>query len=337
MDPRIETVLEDCRQRMAGGQSVEQCIAAHSTYAVELRSLLPLLTPLRQLTETPDAAFVAAARQRFHSRLREAQPARDRRAAPLRWLQRLAIPVATVLALGGSGFGLVTASADALPGSPLFHIQQAREQVIQRLAHSPEQQVTYQLGLVAHRLRLVHRAKVEHASPVVIDELTASMVQATSRAAQELQAVPKPQRQRILAQAAPLLTQEERILAQDGGQRTNPSPALVAQRRAQFLAAQQRLRAEQTTPATPRAVPSRQPSATPRPTVPTHPLIRRRRIGAKPAAHSSRPTATPRRTATPRPAVRGIPGFVATRTARLRRYLNRYGEATPQPVHTATP
>jgi len=144
MDQRIDTVLEDCRQRLSRGQSAEQCLAVYPAHAAELRSLLPLLTPLRQLIEAPDAAFVAAARQRFHSRLREAQalqPARDRRAAPLRWLQRLAIPVAAVVALGGSGFGLVTASADALPGSPLFSIQQAREQVVQRLAHSPEQQV----------------------------------------------------------------------------------------------------------------------------------------------------------------------------------------------------
>jgi hypothetical protein len=310
MDQRIDTVLEDCRQRLSRGQSAEQCLAVYPAHAAELRSLLPLLTPLRQLIEAPDAAFVAAARQRFHSRLREAQalqPARDRRAAPLRWLQRLAIPVAAVVALGGSGFGLVTASADALPGSPLFSIQQAREQVVQRLAHSPEQQVTYQLGLVAHRLKLVHQAEVEHASPVVIDELTASMVQATSRAAQELQAVPEPQRQRILTRAAPLLTQEERILAQDGGQRTSPSPAIIAQRRAQFLAAQQRLRAEQAAAATPRAVPTRQPSA------------------------------TPLAGATPRPAIRRIPRLVATHTARLRQYLNRHGAATPQPVHTAAP
>lgn len=253
VEERLEVVVEDCRGRLARGESVEQCLAAHPAQAEELRSLLPLLAPLRALAPALDAAYAHAARRRFHSRLLEerAKRAAAQGPTPLRWLRRVAIPMAAVTALAGSGFGLVTASADALPGSPLFPIQQAHEQVVQRLARTPEQQAEYQVNLTAHRLQQVRRAEALHASPAVIDGLTTSMLQATSRVAQDLRTVPNPQRQRILKQVAPLLIEEERVLAQERGQQTGLSPTITEQRRQQFLAAQKRLRAEATVSPTP--------------------------------------------------------------------------------------
>lgn len=261
MDQPLAGVLEECRQRLERGETVEQCLAAYPSHAAALRELLPLLAPLRALAASPDPAFAHAARQRFHARLREAQAQQPPRGvlAPRRWLRRLAIPLAAIVALGGSGLGLVTASADALPGSPLFPVQQAREQVVQHLARTPAQQATYQLGLAAHRVQLVHRAEVEHASPAVVDELIAGMLQATNRAAQDLSAAPEAQRQRLLNQAAPLLKREERVLATEQRRASPPSSAVAAQRRRQLAAAQQRLRAEQS-----RLAATPQPATTPK-------------------------------------------------------------------------
>ncbi|HEV7216902.1 MAG TPA: hypothetical protein VGP33_17480 [Chloroflexota bacterium] len=245
MNGSLEIILEECRQRMVRGESVEQCLAAYPSQAAALRDLLPLLAPLRDLAAAPDPVFAHGARQRFHARLQEAQVQQHDAARAQRWLRRLAVPLAAIVALAGSGFGLVTASADALPGSPLFPVQQAQERVVQRLARSPAQQATYQLDLAAHRLQLVHRAEVENASPAVVDELIAGMLQATNRAALELEDVAEPQRQRLLSQEAPLLLREERVLATEQQRASRPSPAVNEQRRRQLAAAQQRLRAEQ--------------------------------------------------------------------------------------------
>ena len=269
MDERLEEVLEQCRQRLARGESIEQCLTAYPGHREQLRQLLPLLAALKALAPAPDPAAAHAARKRFHGYVLAEQrkrAAEHQTPAPLRWLRRVAIPLAAVIALGGSGAGLVTASADALPGSPLFPIQQAKEQVVQQLARTPEQQVAYQVDLATRRLQQLQRAEATQKPPAVLDALTTSMVQATARAAADLHSVPEPQRQRILVKVAPLIAAEDRALSAEQNQQIGATPAILEKRRQQLRAAQQRLRAEETaTPAVPHKTPTKQPSATAQP------------------------------------------------------------------------
>jgi hypothetical protein len=269
MNVRFEDVLEDCRQRLARGEPIEQCLAAYPTQREQLRELLPLLTPLRELAPAPDPKYAHTARRRFHDRVLAEQrrnAAEHQGPAPLRWLRRVAIPLAAVVALGGSGAGLVTASADALPGSPLFPIQQAKEQVVQRLARTPEQQVAYQVDLAMRRLQQLQRAEAMGKPPAVIDTLTASMLQATARAAADLHSVPEPQRRRIVARVAPLIAAEDRALSAEQNQPAGATPATLEKRRQQLRAAEQRLRAAETAaPAVPRKAPTKRSSATAQP------------------------------------------------------------------------
>lgn len=342
MDQPLDGVLEECRQRMARGETAEDCLAAYPSHAAALREFLPLLAPLRALAASPDPAFAHAARQRFHARLREArtrQHAPGILATPRRWLRRIAIPLAAIVALGGSGFGLVTASADALPGSPLFPVQQARDQVVRHLARSPAQQATYQLGLAAHRLQLVRRAEAERASPVIVDQLIAGMLQATDRAAQELPAVPEPQRQRILNQAAPLLQREERVLAAEQRRTSPPSSAIIEQRRRQLAAARQRLQAAQLRHAvTPQPAPTgRAATASPATTSPValaaaHANPVRLPVAGRGPAASPAPSATPLSLA-----VRRTGSDVATRIPQSPRLSHHPSHTTRRPVHIAAP
>lgn len=342
LDQPLDTVLEECRQRLAGGETVEDCLAAYPSHAAALRELLPLLAPLRALAASPDPSFAHAARQRFHTRLREAQAQQHTQgilATPRRWLRRIAIPLAAIVALGGSGFGLVTASADVLPGSPLFPVQQARDRVVQHLARSPAQQATYQLGLAAHRLQLVRRAEVERASPVIVNELIAGMLQATNRAAQELPAVPEPQRQRILNQATPLLQREERVLAAEQHRASPPSSAIIEQRRRQLAAAQKRLQAEQLRHAvTPQPAPTGRAATAP-PATPSsvaraaaHANSVRLPVANRGPAASPAPSATP-----PSLAVRRTRHGVPTRAPQSMRLFHRPSHTTRQSVHFAAP
>src|SRR6185312_10749461 len=105
---------------------------AYPEHAEALRTLLPVAAQLRLLRQEPEATFAHDARERFHARLAAAQAAgRAPRAGEraLAWLRRLVLPAGAAALLVGSGFGLVTASADALPNSPLYKVQQAHEQV----------------------------------------------------------------------------------------------------------------------------------------------------------------------------------------------------------------
>lgn len=249
MGERLDAALEDCRLRLRRGETQAQCLEAHPAHAEELRQLLPLAGQVAQLAQEPDAAFAHAARERFHARLAAEQRRHASRPVrtllPLRWLQRLAVPIGAVAVLGASGMGLVTASAAALPGSPLYPVQQAQEHVVFRLARTPQQRVLYQVRLAERRVQQVQRAEQGHTAPAVVDQLTTSMLKATTRAAQGLRDVPKPEHEKILDTMAPLLTAEERVLDQERGHPAYSTPALAAQQRRQILAVQALLRADQ--------------------------------------------------------------------------------------------
>jgi hypothetical protein len=249
MEERLDAALEDCRLRLRRGETTAQCLEAHPAHGEELRRLLPLAGQVAQLAQEPDAAFADAARERFHAQLAVEQRRHASRPArtllPLRWLQRLTVPIAAVAVLATSGVGLVTASAAALPGSPLYPVQQAQEHVVFRLARTPQQQVLYQVRLAERRVQQVQRAEQGHAAPAVVNQLTASMLKATTRAARGLGEVPKPEHEKILGKIAPLLTTEERVLDQERSYRAYSTPAATAQQRRQLLAVQALLRADQ--------------------------------------------------------------------------------------------
>lgn len=270
-EERLDAALEDCRRRLGRGETIAQCLATHPDEAEDLAALLPFLISLQELRQEPDAMFAHAARGRFHARLAEgraAEEARQRatvRSSPLRLLRRLAIPLAAIAALGGSGVGLVTASADALPGSALYPIQQAHEQVELRLARTPKQQAVVQFRLANRRLNQIHKAQRLHASPAIVDQLTASMVLATERAAGDVQQLPVSARRQVLKGVAPLLSREEQLLRQERTQQIKASPAAAARHQRRLLAVEQRLYADQAptrVPAPPRNTPARQRTAT---------------------------------------------------------------------------
>src|SRR5581483_3731336 len=140
MDQPIADVLEQCRERMTRGETIESCLAAYPSHAEELSRLLPVVARVQSLARDPNPAYVEAARRRFAERLAAARASRPSAAAPgiRKWLQRLAIPVAIVLVLFISGFGLVQAADSTLPDSPLYSVKEARYTVDRVLARSPE-------------------------------------------------------------------------------------------------------------------------------------------------------------------------------------------------------
>lgn len=340
MDERLIAALEDCRARLARGEPLALCLAAHPEHAAELRPLLATLLHLRALRHEPDAAFAAASRARFHSRLAKAQAAqRAPRAArrPLRWLRRLALPAAAAAVLISSGFGLVTASADALPNSPLYKVQQAHEQVAGYLARTPEAQTAYHLRLANQRLQQLKYAHAVDAGPAVVDELTAGMVQQTSLAAQSWATLPPAQQAKLAPKVAPLLKQEHAALQWEAAHEPPRVAEHAAQREAQLRATAERLlAAESSAPTGEAATPPAGAHATPGAQYLQF-AEGAQHTAASPtggAAATKRTAAPPAPAATPNPAVQ--PSGRLTPAERLRRLLvERWlRQHAPPPVQT---
>jgi hypothetical protein len=209
----IAEVLEECRQRMARGETIESCLAAYPAHADELSRLLPIAVRLRSLARDPDVAYVDAARRRFAAHLaaaRARRPATSR--APLAWLKRLAVPVAIVLVLFLSGFGLVQASDTTLPDSPLYSVKEAQDTVARALARSPEARAATELRIGRQRLAELLLAERLGKNPALLRRLAVGMVQATNTATVQIEQTPPSRRRALLTSARTLMAQEARVL-----------------------------------------------------------------------------------------------------------------------------
>ena len=104
---RIEEALNDCLERMAGGESIESCLASYPDVSEELWSLLVIAEGVAGTTTLvkPRADFKAAARYRFYSALADKDKKTSKsKAVPRRWGLRwatVAIAVLFIFVIGG--------------------------------------------------------------------------------------------------------------------------------------------------------------------------------------------------------------------------------------------
>lgn len=221
----IDEALEDCRLRLARGETIENCLTAHPSHADELAALLPIAVETSRLAREPDPAYAAAARRRFRAavaatRVEERANARSRSG----WLRRLALPAALVLVVGLSGGGLVTASAndDVLPDSPLYAVKQTRESVAQFVRITPNARLSYQARLIGRRVAELEEAERLHKPPFLIRQIATNMVRLTNQATDEIASSPEPTRANLVKRARPLLRREH-VDLQRAGQSAPPT------------------------------------------------------------------------------------------------------------------
>lgn len=246
MNQPIVEVIEDCRQRLARGERIEDCLAAYPAHAAELRQLLPIAARVQRLGRDPDPARVEAARRRFQERLAVARQASLAASAPRPggWLQRLAVPLAIVLILLLSGVGLVQAAGDALPDSPLYSVKQAQEDVARVFAWSPDRRAAIDLRLAGQRLRELEAAERLGKGPAVQRGLATRMVEQTTLATQQILQSNGAHRSTLIALYRPLVARELRALDR---LTASPHPDVAAtarQLRAQLLDDRQSLLGE---------------------------------------------------------------------------------------------
>ena len=130
----FENTLDDCLERLAKGESIEQCLESYPEQAVQLEPLLRTAQVTREASAIlPRAEFKARARYEFHSVL-QAEVAKKR--LPLFSLRRgwvMALMVTSILLVSGGGTAL--AASNSMPDSSLYPVKLATEQV--QLALTP--------------------------------------------------------------------------------------------------------------------------------------------------------------------------------------------------------
>lgn len=130
---RFNSILTECLDLMKAGATVEQCLARYPKQAAKLRPMLSLADKVSQtplVPARPTAAEQAwTALQKRTAELRAGGKALSLPSVRMSysWLKPVGIATALLLAMTSAGGGVVYASQDALPDSPLYRVKLASE------------------------------------------------------------------------------------------------------------------------------------------------------------------------------------------------------------------
>ena len=164
---RLETIFENCLQRLQGGETLEVILADYPQEAKQLRPLLLTAANLDGLRPSTTATERKGRRAQFLAAAAARRPAPSRKVA---WqpLRALVTSLVLLVVIGGSLRGTGLASAKALPGETLYPVKRAVERTRLtltgtsldrlRLAESFDQQRTMEVA------RLVENQRSEEVS-----------------------------------------------------------------------------------------------------------------------------------------------------------------------------
>lgn len=232
MDQSIADVLEQCRQRMERGESIDSCLAAYPSHSAEIAPLLPIIASARSLSSDPDPAFADRSRQRFQRQVtatRARRPASTARSGLPGLLQNLLVPVAVVLVLVLSGFGLVQASQNTLPDSPLYTVKQARESLTGILSRGADARAAFEMKLANRRLLDLQAAEQQKKGPELLRIIAVQMVDASTAATQQVAQSSSQRRATLATDLRGLLAREHRAL-EHSAKSPNPEVSTTARR-----------------------------------------------------------------------------------------------------------
>ena len=150
---QMSDILDICLERVRGGESVAACLHDYPQFADELA---PLLIAVDYARHAPPPQLRPAARQAIQRQLRSAVAGRaSRRAVTTSWYRMSALRfagamIALVLAIGGTAG--VRAAQSSLPGSPLYPIKRAGEELRLNLTPDPARRAALHMDFARARL-----------------------------------------------------------------------------------------------------------------------------------------------------------------------------------------
>jgi hypothetical protein len=142
LSPAFDDILADCLDAvLSGSQTIAECLQHYPDYADELKPALQIglltarLKSPEMSAERVDALELRLRTQSVQSTQMPAASARPRNVSNIIYMplgiSRLAAAIAVIFILAlGSGAGLVAASADDLPGDPLYGVKRLWETIV---------------------------------------------------------------------------------------------------------------------------------------------------------------------------------------------------------------
>ena len=194
----FDNILDECLERLLGGETIEQCLQNYPEQADELEPLLQTALSVKKAsTVQPRAEFRARARYQFQSALQEIESRRGFRF--FAWQPRWATAVAVVLIILLLGGGTVAAAGNSMPDEILYPVKLATERVRLALTPSALSKAELYIKLADKRVEEIIYAANKGDSQQV--ELAAQRLDAHLMSIAALAAVPKEEASVMLAPA----------------------------------------------------------------------------------------------------------------------------------------
>ncbi len=153
MEQRFDHILNECLERLARGESLQDCL---DTYPEQAQELVPLL---RVAQTTQELASSLSPRPEFRAqalyRLTRSMSDKRRRRKGLRWVPVMAKPavlaVAAVLLLIGAAGATTAVANNSVPGQPLYFVKTMKERVLLIIPRSDIARARFQADLAHAR------------------------------------------------------------------------------------------------------------------------------------------------------------------------------------------
>lgn len=183
MNGTVDDILNECIERLAAGETVEQCLASYPDYAVELEPLLHTSASTMKVAAAITYREEAKQRSRYQfmaavaDRKREANRGWLGRAIrPSGWRAKLARTAAVALGIvvlgTGTAYGATVASEDSVPGDPLYAVKTLKEDISLRMPKSDLARAKEHAHLATVRTEeigaLIDRGRMDQANAQVV-------------------------------------------------------------------------------------------------------------------------------------------------------------------------
>lgn len=180
MSLTIDDVLNECIERLAAGETVQECVAKYPDHADEIEPLLQ--TSAIAVHTASSIAYRPDAKRRSLYKLTaalddRAQAGRSRRIRLLTgWRGKLTRTAAVVLSVAvlatGTAFGAARASEDSVPGDPLYAVKTLKEDIFLRMPKSDIARAKEHVHLATVRTdeiaALIDRGRFDQANALVV-------------------------------------------------------------------------------------------------------------------------------------------------------------------------
>jgi hypothetical protein len=279
--PDLEAILDECLHCMSTrGESIERCLQRYPQHAGQLTPLIQVADHIRKTSHPKlSASATKAIERRLLKRATELRPSRAQTGlwpfpSSLRPLVTAAATLMVILALVlAGGGGIVYASTDSLPGSPLYGVKRATEEVQLFLAPTGTRRAELHINFAQRRLEEVQA--LAQAKGKVDEETLAAIAEETDLALEEVEGVHPADKSDLLEKLASLTERQQAVLK--GVQAKAPEAAQEGLNRALEASQQGHERArealEKEKPGrdvkptkTPKPTPTPKPAKTPKPT-----------------------------------------------------------------------